>query len=562
MKNLIFLFSFLLLSEAQAFLFDNQDIDLDHTRGRFAWKIRKDHWDMADELGYGRFVTRLGEAVAAGKCHNVTECMRSSANFYQDSDPSDLVFKADCADWTYLVRAYYAWKNNLPFAVTTMIPHPSNPEQMKDLRYTPFGNIVSERVDLISSFWGYPDAQQFFMDIIPHIISTANIRTNQTRVEDGLWSDFYPISINAKSLRPGTTIYDPFGHVVVVYKISEDGHIYYVDAHTDNNLTVGVFNEKFVRTHPYIGGGFKNWRPLKLIGYSRNSNGYLDGGRIIAEPNSTLPDFSEVQYFGNKTSSNRDWQKARFTVEDNNVTFYEYVQAQVSSGSLHINPINELKDRMGEICQTMQARSRSVESARTNGIYLSEHPETLPYNIYVATGEWETYSSPSRDAVLRILYSTLLSRTKTWIEMAKNQSPHLVYSGSDLAADIQNTYLEISNHCGITYYNSRGNRVRLSLEQIRERLFKISFDAYHCPELRWGATADTQEGSSCVTNSEKNYWYTQEQFLRNQIERRFDMRMDYLAKELTPPPPGVGATSIPDTDILNYLRSVEKALPQ
>jgi hypothetical protein len=560
LRNLLVLLSFFIFTDAQAFLFDNQEIDIDHTRGPYAWKIKKDHWDMSDELGYGRFVTTLGEAVAAGKCRNVTDCMNSTANIYRSSDPKDLIFKADCADWTYLLRAYYAWKNNLPFAVTTMIPHPSNPENMTDLRYTPFGNIVSERVDLVSTFWGYPDARQLFTEIIPSLISTANIRTHQDNVVENLWSDFYPISINSKSLRPGTTIYDPFGHVVVVYRISEDGHIYYVDAHTDNNLTVGVFNEKFVRTHPLIGGGFKNWRPIKLVDYSRDSSGILNGGKLVALSNSQISDFSEVQYFGSRQRSNRNWKLAQFAVEDKNVTFYEYVQAQMSSGGLHINPLNELKDRLGEICQTMQARSRSVESARVNKIYLAEHPEKLPFNIYVASGEWETYSSPSRDTVLRILYSTLLARTKTWIEMWKNQSSHLVYNGQNLVDDLKSNYIAISNQCVITYYNSRGSKKKLTLEDARLRLPQMSFDAYHCPELRWGATQETSEGSTCSTNANKNHWYKQEQYIRNQLERRFDIRMDYDADELSRLPPGVGSRNVPETDILKYLNSLNEPL--
>lgn len=558
MKHILSLSVLLFYSTAFAFFFEDKQIEIDHTRGDYAWKIKKDHWDQADEIGYGRFVTKIGEAVASGKCRNVTDCMRSAANPYRDSDPKDLVIKADCADWTYLVRAYYAWKNHLPFAVTVMEPHPSNPGNSSDLRYSPFGNVVKERVDLVANFWGYPDAKQLLTDIIPRLISTSNIRTNQPQVSNNLWSDFYPISINSKSLRPGTTIYDPFGHVVVVYKISSDGKIYYVDAHTDNNLTVGVYNEKFSRTHPLIGGGFKNWRPIKLVGYSRDFSGYLSGGRMVPAANRDIQDYSEVQYYGSDSKFNKNWEKAGFTIEGKSVTFYEYVQAVMSTGSLRIDPLAELKDRMGEICQTMQARSRSVESARVNGIYLQEHPKTLPYNIYVSEGDWETYASPSRDTVLRILYSTILSRSKEWMELWEQQSEHLTYRGENLPEDLMRTYNEISDQCVITYYNSAGNRVSLKLEEIRERLPKISFDAYHCPELRWGADLNSREGQTCNTNQEKNFWYQQEQFLRNQLERRFDMRMDYRASELSTPRPGVGVTKVPDTDVLGYLKQVAR----
>jgi Ni,Fe-hydrogenase I small subunit len=84
----------------------------------------------------------------------------------------------------------------------------------------------------------------------------------------------------------------------------------------------------------------------------------------------------------------------------------------------------------------------------------------------------------------------------------------------------------------------------------------ISFDAYHCPELRWGAALNSAEGRSCHSTAEKNYWYSQQQLLRNQLERRFDVRMNYRADELSTPRLGVGVTSVPETDIPGYLSTL------
>lgn len=541
---------------SSSFALGSNEVSLDRTKGSYAWKIKKDQWDAQDEAGYGNFVRQLGEAVAARKCRNVTACMRSSSNPYWNSDPQDLLIKADCADWTYLLRAYYAWKNQLPFAFTIMRPHPSNPSQGHDMRYTPNGNVVSERVDMTSNFWGYADAKQLFTEFIPRLISTANTRTNQPTVAGNLWSDFYPINIDRESLRPGTTIYDPFGHVVVVYKITDDGQVHYVDAHTDNNLTVAVFNEKFARTAPQVGGGFKNWRPIKLVGYSRDSSGYLSGGRIIPMSNTQISDYSEVQYYGNQSPQNRNWDQARFNNGSKDLNFYEYVRAKMSAGNSRLNPLSEMRDRLAELCQTTQARVRSVESARTEGIYRKPHPAKLPFNIYVTDGDWETYSSPSRDAVIRILFSTLVTKTKEWVQIAKSSRSALDYSGTNLAKDLLNIYQEETERCGIIYYNSLGQRQMLNLDDIRERLPKISFDAYHCPELRWGATPDTAEGRTCSTDQEKNFWYQQEQGLRNQTERRLDVRMDYGARDLSVMRQGVGTATVPETNIPGFLHSM------
>ncbi len=554
-----FLFGFYLLccsSTALSFWFETSDISIDHTRGAFAWKITKDHWAPEDEAGFSRFVTRMGEAVEKNLCRTPADCLRSKANPYHNTDPEDFSFYADCADWTYLLRAYYAWKNNLPFALTTMAANPVSGNASFDLRYTPYGNVVHERVDFVANFWGYPSAKHILNVVIPKVISTANLRTNAGTTNETLLSDFYPVAINKNSIRPGTTIYDPFGHVVVVYKVSTDGRIYFVDAHTDNTLTTGVFNEKYARANPLVGGGFKNWRPIRLIDYSTDLGGYFSGGRIIATPNAQLADFSQEQYFGNQSNPEKNWEKAIFKIRSHTVSFYDYVQAQLNSGVLYVAPMNEMQDRLHEICQLLESRVQSVESARQNKIFLKDHPSTLPYNIYVSEGEWETYSSPSRDTLIRILFSALLNKSKYWVELWKNKNPILHYSGQNLAEDLIKIYKDKSAICSLVYKNSAGAFVRVDLETLRSRLHNLSFDPYHCPELRWGASLSSSEGQSCQTNSNKNYWYSQEQFLRNQIDRRFDVRMNYRAEDLSKLRPGVGTANPPETDLVGFLNSV------
>ena len=54
----------------------------------------------------------------------------------------------------------------------------------------------------------------------------------------------------------------------------------------------------------------------------------------------------------------------------------------------------------------------------------------------------------------------------------------------------------------------------LTIDTVLDRLFALSFDPYHCPELRWGAAAGSPELSSCPDNAEKLGWYRAEQRLR------------------------------------------------
>ena len=69
---------------------------------------------------------------------------------------------------------------------------------------------------------------------------------------------------HAKSIRAGTLIYDPNGHLATIYRVDPDGRIFYIDAHPDNSVTRGNYDMRFVRARPGMGAGFKNWRPRGL----------------------------------------------------------------------------------------------------------------------------------------------------------------------------------------------------------------------------------------------------------------------------------------------------------
>ena len=106
------------------------------------WRIRKTEWAAADEAGFGQFV----RAIALSGCTTSTQCMQSAANPYHDSDPPGIVFPADCAKWVYMLRAYYASKNGLPFSYVSKISSDSG-----DPRFSTTSNGVISRRDVIDT---------------------------------------------------------------------------------------------------------------------------------------------------------------------------------------------------------------------------------------------------------------------------------------------------------------------------------------------------------------------------------------------------------------------------
>lgn len=516
------------------------------------WRITKPQWTTQDELRFGEFVAGIGRAVERRECFEVDTCLKSSANPYAGSDPASLRLFADCADLPYFLRAYFAWKNGLPMSVASSVSARQSGDN-KDVRYTRYGNYVTSRYDIIPGRFFSPNAVEILNSTIVDMVWSASLRI--MGLEDGaLYSDFYPVKLGREGIRAGTVIYDPNGHIGVIYKVTDDGHIFYIDAHPDNTLTSGMYTPKFVRSFPFQGAGFKNFRPLALVGASVNSAGEYFGGKIVGARNSSLPDYSLEQFYGNQPDPSGDWQKGQFVFRGTAFNYYEYLRIVMASGELKIDPLRDMQSTVADICVSLKDRVVAVDVGIKAGIDKKEHPERLPQNIYGTEGEWETYASPARDARLKVSYMDLISQARQMVQRWRSGDPSIVYSGANLPADLLATYQRESRACQFSYTTSSGGGVVLDLEEARRRLFDMSFDPYHCVELRWGAQTP-QELSSCRDTANKRAWYSQERWLRYQWERRYDVRMDYSLSELTGPKPGAGIAQPPDIDIVRYLSS-------
>ncbi len=526
------------------------------------WRVTQPAWLDKHEALFGEFVARMGAAVEARKCGSVSSCMKSAANPYYASDPKGLRYYSDCADLPYYLRGYFAWKNGLPFSIASGVAANKvegvDSSKYKDLRYTPHGNIPINRFSVRNTVSDgkvqYPNALTILNSTITDMTSSATLRMegDSDEVQGRTFTDFYPVKINAEGIRPGTVIYDPNGHVAVVYKVTEDGRVFYIDAHPDNSLTMGMYTPKFARSKPGQGAGFKNFRPYALVDATQDSNGTYIGGRIQATRNINLPLFSLEQFYGNQPDPKGSWTKGKFVVAGNTYDYYDFVRLRLMKGELHFDPLKDMEQLTDDICSALKDRVAAVESARSKGISSKPHPERLPMNIYGTSGEWEDYSTPSRDARLKVSFMDLLNQAKANMTRYKNRDKALKYNGGNLAKDLLQVYSGKAQECVLEYKTTNGTLVRMNLEAARQRLFNMSFDPYHCIELRWGARSE-QEMASCPDNQNKRAWYAAQKWLRYQSERTYDSRMDYSLSELTGPKPGAGVENPPDVDIVTYL---------
>ena len=517
-----------------------------------AWKVYKTRWEARDEAGYSEFVQGIGRS----DCASLEACLQSDANPYRaDTDP---VLRGDCADMAYILRAYYAWKNGLPFSFQNVMRTADGARD--DLRYSTGGNVVAHRRSIRN---GVRDAHAFLLSIGGEV-STAMFRTHPETGGARSFDDFYPVEISRDAIKPGVIAYDIYGHVGIVYEVLEDGRVLVVASHPDETVTRTTYGANFMRSKPELGAGLKAWRPIEVDGARVDKKGALNGGEMRAVANENLPHYSLEQYFGNTPHPSGVWHYGEFQFRDRTLKYYDYVRRKLAAPDFSYNPIEELRHGMQTICGALRSRKVAVDKAVLSRIHLKPHPKKLPPNIFGTYGEWEEYSTPSRDARLKVSFIELRRDMQRLVEDVESGAAGVHYDGDDLAGDLMAAYEEERNACTFTYWRSDKTRVRLNFAHAMERLFDISFDPYHCPERRWGARGS--ELSTCTDNAVKDQWYNAQRFLRYQAERTYDVRMDFALDELKPPmiaspsEGGLGVEAPADADLKGYLARLNRPL--
>jgi len=506
------------------------------------WRILRTSWTESDEKGYGEFVRRIGES----RCRTVNACLRGAQSnpLYHASNPRGAYFYADCADLPYILRAYYAWKNNLPFSYSSEV---SPLGHSRDIRYTARGNKISERTDLVEAGIDAPQAIRRIVDTI----TSAHYRY-PPGVEGPLLPDHYPVPITRDSIKPGTILYDPNGHLAVVYKVTPEGRIHYIDSHPDNSLTRGIYGKAFTRASPGMGAGFKRWRPQTLEGAVEDKDGTYHGGHIALAADKDIADWSDEQFFGTETPHPKSWSQGKFVIDGETLGYYDFVRKRLADAGFRYDPIDETRTRVHALCEDLKYRVDAVNIAIKAGMQSRPQPSNLPPNIYGTDGDWETYSTPSRDARLKTSFVELREEVARFLALHAAEPGKLAYDGDDLRADLRKAYRDEAAACTIKYTKSDGTEKELSFEDIARRLFRLSFDPHHCVERRWGADSPDELGT-CADGGVKQAWYDAEQRLRNQPDRTYDARMGFSLGELKRAVKDSGIDEPPDIDVLGLL---------
>jgi hypothetical protein len=242
--------------------------------------------------------------------------------------------------------------------------------------------------------------------------------------------DFYSPKIQPGSIHAGTAIYDINGHVMVVYDIASDGSIRFMDAHPDESVTRGVYGPQVPQSATGLGGGFKNFRPLKLVGAALRPDGTYIGGHVVLVANEAIADYSLEQYRGNAPDAKDGDRSTQFRYNNVPLDLYEYARASMSNGGFGFNPVYELEFTMGSLCRDAKVGTAEADARVQSG--------------------------------LANLYADLSKIAALW----EQRDLRVVFHGSSLKKTLADTYIAQEQACVFDNSGDRGKVAARSLDQL------------------------------------------------------------------------------------------------
>jgi hypothetical protein len=433
-------------------------------------------WDLAAQAFYAAWVERLFDAPPdeslsfPSLAPVLADPARNFLHGYLGAGEDErLPAEPDCADLSYFLRAYFAWKLGLPIAYRAC---------SRGTRDSP---PRCEGPTIERAFAGLAASAATFRGVGRRIMDTITSGSGRVALRDEA-TDVYPVALDRAALWPGTLYADPYGHTLVLVKwvpqtAERSGLLLAVDAQPDNSVSRKRFWEGtflFAQT-PSAGPGFKAHRPVVsgAGGLRPLPNAALDG-------RDGTPGYSEEQ--------------AGLSPAD----FYARMERLINPRGL--DPAGAYDAALAALIEQVETRIKSVDNGEA---YVRAHPGTtipMPSGpaIFETTGPWEDYSTPSRDMRLLIAMKVVEGLP----ERIRRYPQLFVLRGEDpgaAAARIERLHTRRLEERSIGYTRSDGSPWRLSLAELYARRgpLEVAYNPNDCVERRWGATPGTEDYATC-----------------------------------------------------------------
>lgn len=450
------------------------------------WKVRRG-WSSRMEDLFAVFVERLFDYPADedltwnGLQVLLQDRKRNILHDYFSLQEEDQIkLFPDCAELSYMLRAYFSWKLGLPFAYTRCTRAKPNKPPVCE----PAGDNLMTRAVLGRD--DEDDVGSFIRFTAAEVGTAVHSSSGRTHPDDEL-SDYYPVKLTHDALRPGTLYNDPYGHVMVVSKwipqtATGYGMLMAADAQPDGTIGRRRFwrgSFLFITSTDSGGAGFKAYRPV----FYRKAEGIMERleNKKLAYRSTPWSRYGTEMYRGKAAD------------------FYRSMEALINPRTL--DPLAVQTSLVDALQESVVRRVVSVDTGET---YMAEHGFAVidmpsGRRIFLTSGPWEDFSTPSRDLRLLIAIDTVVqfpgevraTPERFGVESAEVDA-RVAALEKALRAELERRTFE--------YKRSDGAAETLTLADIADRAkaFEISYNPNDCPEIRWGAPEGSSEMKSCA----------------------------------------------------------------
>jgi hypothetical protein len=419
-------------------------------------------------------------------------------------DEMKMILRPDCADLPYFLRAYFAFKLGLPFGFAkctrggggrapycpqwysiqnaeaarpappaAQAAAPGGPQAANASAAPPPSPPALSRLGLAVAFGEFSRI----------VADSVHSGSGRTALADNN-TDYYPVSLSAETLRPGTVYADPYGHILMIVKrvaqtADTAGVILAVDGQPDGTVARKRFwrgNFLFAQDPALGGPGFKRFRPV-----ARGTDGVLrrlNNDQIAKNPQ--YADFSLDQ--------------GKLGTED----FYDRMDDVMSPSPL--DPLRAMREAITSLEEQVKTRVTSVENGRkfqNSGKGEASMPDGPA--IFETTGAWEDFSTPSRDLRLLIAIDVVRGFPDRVGRRPERYAMPAGRSVADVKAELQRVLASELAARKFAYPRSDGSQWTLALKDVLERAvdLEMAYNPNDCVELRWGAQARSEEAATC-----------------------------------------------------------------
>lgn len=483
-----------------------------------AWPIRR-QWNVAETHHYAKWINNIYqykqhgtmqqrraklEAVLTDPQMNLLLSPEFAGEQCNPQLPPELMHKMhrilDCGKLTVAFSSYYSYMRALPWMIGYVRSGGG------DLRTSPFNIPAGE----LNSFTA--ESLEYFFENAVTGFCTGNFRVPPFG-ENAQQSDTVPVAVNRQYLIPGALHYLD-GHVLVLADVDKNGELRFLDATTAAsrdiysfnglNSVTGIAPKRSERTGDEYAGCY---RGLRIFRYPIAE--VDETGEITRVRRRTDAEMAEFGYSVEQYDKIEEIAKTQRIMENGVAldSFHELIMERMRTAD-KVSPTEFLDHYADELLDLYRMREVSVQEAWAN--VLANGPITYPENdrvdnVFTAGGRWGQYSSASSDVEIRNRYYYLAdwmdnvirwyNRRPKFVDL-KGLELYYVEDRGNLARALVGEKCRIFKTKKLEYTNSAGAKVALSLLDIEKRLYDLSFDPNHAPELRWGAPLGSAEAAT------------------------------------------------------------------